>query len=30
VGGDFGRTMIFDVADGRLTVRALGRGEHVL
>ena len=29
-GGDFGRSVFFDVADGRVTVRSLKRGELVL
>jgi chemotaxis protein CheD len=30
VGGDYGRTIVFDVSDGSLKVRSLGRGERVL
>jgi chemotaxis protein CheD len=30
VGGDFGRTVWFDVASGALTVRSVKGGEHVL
>ena len=29
-GGDFGRSVFFDVADGRVVVRSLKRGELVL
>ena len=30
VGGDFGRSVYFDLKDGRVRVRSLKRGEHVL
>jgi chemotaxis protein CheD len=30
VGGDYGRTIVFDVSDGSLRVRSLGQGERVL
>jgi chemotaxis protein CheD len=30
VGGDFGRSVYLHLADGRVTVRSLRRGEHVL
>jgi chemotaxis protein CheD len=30
VGGDYGRSLVFDVSDGSLRVRSLGRGERVL
>jgi chemotaxis protein CheD len=30
VGGDFGRSVYFDLKDGRVRVRSLKKGEHVL
>ena len=30
VGGDFGRSVYFDLRDGRVRVRSLKKGEHVL